>query len=123
MSFLSLPTTIEDVFGRITPPVGTPQFADGQEIDAVVKILNVALNLVMIVGGMFALFNFIWAGFTYMNAHGDPKRISEVNLRLLFTVIGITVLVLAPVGAAVIGIIVFKDATAILRPKIQTVGQ
>jgi hypothetical protein len=121
MSLLSQ-ATVQDIFGKITPPVGTPQFTPGREIDAVIKILNVALNLVMIVGGMFALFNFIWAGFTYMNSHGDPKKISEVNSRLLFTVIGIVVLVLAPVGAAVIGIIVFKDATAILSPKIQTVG-
>lgn len=120
--FLSKVTTVEDLFGKITPPPGTPDLSKTTEIDAIVKILNVSLNIIMIVGGFLALFNLISAGYTYMTSGGDSKKLSEVNTKILFTVIGLVVLILAPVGAAIIGIIIFKDATAILSPKIQTIA-
>lgn len=115
-----LAVDLPDLFGTVAPPPGTPQTAG--PLDAVVKILNVGLNLIMIVAGLLTLVSFILAGYTYLTAGGEPKKIEEANKRILLTVIGLILVVSAPVLAGVVGMIVFGRWDAILRPEIETIG-
>lgn len=118
------PKDVDKIFGKITPPPGTPTDVADKPVDALVRILNVGLNLIMIIAGLFALFNFLMAGYIYVTAGGEPKKIQEANQKMWMTVIGLLLVVASPVIAGIIGIIAFGDWRAILQPKIYTtVGQ
>lgn len=110
--------TISDIFGKILPPPGTPK---GEPINALIVILNVGLNLTMIVAGLVTLINFIRAGYTYLMAGGEAKKIEEAQDRIKWSAVGLLITVAAPLAAALIGYIVFRDPTAILKPRIETI--
>lgn len=115
---------ITDIFGTINKTPGTPNILPGDAgpLTALVKILNVGLNLVLIVAGLYTLLNFILAGFKYITSHGDPKATLEANQRMTYTIVGLIIIALAPLIAAVLGIILFGRYDAIINPDIKTVG-
>lgn len=110
--------TINKIFGKINPPPGTPT---GDPQDALVTVLNVALNLAMIVAGLVTLINFLRAGYTYLTAGTDAKKLDEARHIIIYSAIGLLVVIIAPLTAAIIGYIVFKDPMAIIKPTIQTI--
>lgn len=106
------------IFGQITPPIsGMP--TDAQT--GVVRILNVALNMVIIVTGIFALWNLVNAGFNYVTAGGDPKKVEDANRKITFTVLGLLIVVISVVVAGIFGIILFGRWDAILNPTFKSV--
>lgn len=113
--------TIEKLFGKIEPPPGSSYFANNHPVDVLVSLLNVALNLTMIVAGLVTLINFIRAGYTFLTAGADPKKLEEAQNIIKWSGVGLLIVVMAPLAAAIIGYIVFGDAMAILRPTITTI--
>ena len=109
-----------DVIGIISPPINAPIFSTTTPQEGLIKILNVVLNLTLIIAALFALLNFIIAGYNYMFANGDSKKISEANRKILFTLIGIIIIVLAPLAAIILGVIVFGRWDAIINPQFTT---
>lgn len=111
-------SNIDSLFGTIAPPIsGMP--TDAQT--GVMKILNISLNLVLIVAGLFALWNFITAGFNYITAGGDSKKVEEANKKFTFTTLGLLLIVIAPIIAIIFGVIIFGRWDAILNPEIKKV--
>ena len=76
------------------------------------------LRLVFIGGGIFALFNFIIAGFQYMNAGGDTKALNSAWNKIWNSLMGLVIIVGSFALAAVVGQLLFNDATFILNPKL-----
>lgn len=117
-SLVAQSRTLMNIFGTIDPPPGTPP---GDPENAIVTALNVGLNLTMIIAGFVTLINFIRAGYTYMMAGGDAKKLEEAQNLIKWSAAGLLVVVIAPLAGALIGYIVFGDPMAILRPKITTI--
>lgn len=113
--------TIEKLFGKITPPPGSSYFANDHPVDVLVSLLNVVLNLTMIIAGFVTLINFIRAGYTFLTAGADPKKLEEAQNIIKWSGVGLLIVVMSPLAAAIIGYIVFGDAMAILRPTITTI--
>lgn len=109
---------IDKIFGVIKPPDWMPK---GEPIDLLVSILNVGLNLTMIIAGLVTLINFIRAGYTFLTAGADPKKLEEAQNIIKWSGVGLLIVVMAPLAAAIIGYIVFNDPMAIIQPKIYTV--
>jgi hypothetical protein len=103
--------------GKIENPL--PSMGDG--IDPIIKMLNLGLQVVFWIAGLWALINFIIAGFKFMMAGGDSKKISEATSKMTMTVIGLAIIVAAPLIAMILGIVFFGDPTAIIMPKIKTI--
>lgn len=81
-------------------------------------LLNLVFNLMIIVAGIYALFNFILAGYAFMSAGDDPKQVQSAWSKIYQSVIGLLIAAGALVLAAVFGIIIFGDAGALLFPEI-----
>ncbi len=105
-----------DIWGTVQPPVGG---LTGDGLDPIVKLFNTGLSIVMAIAGVWVLINFIIAGFKYITAGGDSKNIAEANKKITLSVVGLIIIVAAPVIAAIIGIVFFGDANAVLRFKIK----
>jgi len=103
------------VVGEITPPPGGyPDIEAG----GLGSFLNNILMLISTVAGLFALFNFIMAGYGYMSANGDEKKVQQAWAKIWQSLLGLGIVAAAFLIAALVGWIFFKDVTFIINPKI-----
>lgn len=108
---------VTDPIGQITPfvpitgitPEGTPV--------GLISLLNAVLRIIFAVAGIWAFFNIIIAGFSFINAGGDPKKVTAAWTRIWQSLLGLLIIVTSFILAAILGILFFQDATAILNPK------
>ncbi len=107
-------------FGTVNLPApiaakyGTDPMALGQ-------LLNTILNILIVAGGIWALVNLIIAGYSFMSAGDDPKKVGGAWTKVWQTLLGLAFVAGAFVLAAIFGQLLFNDPTFILKPRIQNV--
>ncbi len=74
-----------------------------QVLEAVVR------NVIMPIGGVLCVLAFIYAGFMYVTAQGNPTKIANANRMLLYAAIGTAVLL----GSWVLATVVRNTITAL----------
>lgn len=112
-----------DIFGSIDNPLriinpggyGGIRQAEGRGL---INFLNNAVRLLIVVGGLFAFFNLILAGYGFLSAGDDPKKMSAAWARIWQSLMGLLFIIGAFVLAGIFGYLLFGDARAILNPKI-----
>ncbi len=111
----------DDIIGTVTNPlpaqykniIGAAGAGGG-----LILFLSNILRLVFVVAGIFAFFNFIIAGFQYMNAGGDSKSVSAAWDRIYQSLLGLVLIVGSFAIAALMGQVFFGSPSAILSPSI-----
>ena len=108
----------DPIIGCITPPAFiTPGIDPGTgQLTGIMVFLNSLLRLVFIAAGLFGFFNLIIAGFQFMTAGGDPKAIGKAWEKIWQSFVGLLIIVSSFLLAAIIGILLFRDPFAILKP-------
>jgi len=106
----------DSIIGQITPPPGISKY--GEEPAGLGMLLNNVLRLIIVVAGIFALFNFILAGYSFMSAAGDPKKVELAWAKIWQSMIGLLIIVASFALAALVGQLMFggEDNTAGLGP-------
>lgn len=105
----------DGLFGKINPPAGvTPGVA------GLGNLVGAMLRLLVIVAGVWALFNIILAGYQFIQAGGDSKAVAGAWARIWQSLVGIIIVAASFLFAAIIGQIFFGSPTAILSPKLIT---
>ena len=107
------------VIGNISPPLPLQTFG-GIESGGLGNFLNVIFKILIAAGGIYALFNFIIAGYGFLSAGGDPKAISAATAKIWQTLIGLLLIAGSFVLAAILGWLMFGNANAIINPSIPT---
>jgi len=105
--------------GVINRPVQLKRFGDVQT-GAIGTFLQFVFNLLIIGGGIYAVFNFILAGYGFLSAGNDPKKIQSAWAKIWQTAIGLTFMAASFLLAAIFGRLIFGDATSLLTPSIPT---
>lgn len=80
------------------------------------------ITIIFIAGGLYAFFNLMIAGFTYITAAGDTKKIEAATASINTTLIGLVVMVAAAAITGIISFVLFGSASAILSPVINGPG-
>jgi uncharacterized membrane protein len=106
-------------FGTINPPPGVDKYNQEAEIGIIIFISNM-IRLATIVAGIWTLINFVLAGWIYLTNSDDPDAGSQVSQKMINTVIGLVIVVLAYSIAGLVGLLVFGDASFILNPELTT---
>jgi hypothetical protein len=76
----------------ITSPVkGIPQGGPSTLAD----IISVGFQLALLVGLFTCLFMLVWGGFDWMISQGDKQRLNQARQKLVFAIIGVTVMFLS----------------------------
>lgn len=116
----------ENVFGEIEAPPGVAQFnsqaakqGGDNKIGLLIFISNM-IKVVSIVAGVWVMFNFIIAGFTYITGAGDSGAYSKIGEKLSLSVTGLVIIVASYTIAGIISLIIFGNATYIINPQIPT---
>ncbi len=102
---IDLPTEVSDKYG----------FEGGATIG---KLLQTIIWILIIGAGIYALFNLVLAGYAFMSAGDDSKKVAGAWAKIWQTMLGLAVAAGAFVLAAIFGQLIFGDPTFILRPKI-----
>jgi hypothetical protein len=116
------------IIGPINPPpaiqkwlnIACPGGSCGgtQQVPGLLLFANALLKLIITLAGLFAFLNIIIAGYQFMSAGGDPKKISEATSKIWQSLMGLLLVAGSFVLAVIFGWLLFGDATAILMPKI-----
>lgn len=111
-----------DIIGEIKAPEAVEKLnaASGGEIGALF-FLSRLIRFGAVVAGVFSMWNFVSAGFTYITGAGNTATHVAVRDKMTWSLVGIIVIVLAYTIAGIIGLVFFKDATYLLNPKIEGV--
>lgn len=112
------PHLLAQVFGTVNNPLPAAYGNVNTPNGGIVLFLSNILRFVFIVAGIYALLNFIIAGFTWMGAAGDTKATTAAWNRIWQTLLGLVIIVGAFAIAALVGQIIFGDASFILKPTI-----
>lgn len=107
-------------YGEVDLPDYLDRFVVAGQVQggALVVIFNMFLRLILVIGGFFAIWKFIEAGYSFINSGGEPDKIAEARNQIVFTILGLLVMASALVLAGIVGLIFYQDATAIISPKI-----
>lgn len=112
-------TLIWQVFGPVSPPPGLSSYgplASG----GLVKFLNVILQTLVVVAGLYFLFNLIFAGYQFISAGGDSKAVEAAWGKIWQSIVGLLIVAASFLLAAIFGLLIFGQWDAILKPKIFT---
>lgn len=109
----------DNPFGPISPPEGIKNYADSPDA-AIGQLLNTVVRVLIIGAGVYALINLIMAGYSFMSAGDDAKKVAGAWAKIWQTLLGLAVAAGAFVLAAIFGQLIFKDPTFILNPRIPT---
>ena len=106
-------------FGTIPPPSGLGKYS--KDPGAAIGGLIQKVIWVLIVGaGIYALFNFVLAGYAFMSAGDDPKKVAGAWSKIWQTALGLALAAGAFVLAAIFGALIFGKWDFILNPVIPT---
>ena len=103
------------VFGDIELP---KTFKYGELETGLIPFLNNILRLLIVIGGLYAFFQLVLAGYGFISAGEDPKKMAAAWQKIWQSMLGLLFILGSFVLAAIFGWLLFGDATAILKPKL-----
>lgn len=106
-------------FGVIEPPEAIKNNVANPAV-GIGKLIQTAIWILIIGSGVYALFNFILAGYGFLSAGDDPKKVAGAWAKIWQTALGLLVSAGSIILAALFGKIIFGDFNAILNPTIPT---
>ncbi|GAB4026368.1 MAG: hypothetical protein Fur0011_1830 [Candidatus Microgenomates bacterium] len=102
------------VFGNIDNPVSSYGNVD----TGLPSFITNVLTVVFAAAGLYAFFNLMIAGFTYITAGGDEKKIQAAVNSINMSLLGLIIMVGAAAVTGIVSFLLFNDAGAILKPTI-----
>jgi hypothetical protein len=116
------------VIGQISPPPGVEQWRKFicfgphclgvGEVPGLIPFLNAIIKLLIVIAGLYAFLNIILAGYGFLTASDDPKKMTAAWAKIWQSALGLVVIAGSFVLAAILGYLIFGDPAAILRPTI-----
>lgn len=106
-------------FGSITPPSPIAKYSEspGQGIG---NLIQTVIWVLIVGAGIYALLNFVLAGYAFLSAGDDPKKVAGAWAKIWQTALGLLVAAGAFVLAAIFGQLIFGQWDFILNPTIPT---
>jgi len=105
-------------FGTVNLPSEITSKYGGNAAQNIGRLLNTFLQILIVGAGIYALINLVSAGYMFMSAGDDPKKVAGAWARIWQTLLGLAFSAGAFVLAAIFGELIFGDPTFILNPRI-----
>jgi hypothetical protein len=111
---------MDRIFGTIPPPSGISNYtpASGDVLAGLPLFFNNIIKLLIIAAGLYTLLNLIFAGYGFLSAGDDPKKIQGAWSKIWQSLLGLAVTAGSFTLAAIFGKIVFNDWNALLQFKV-----
>jgi hypothetical protein len=109
-----------DVVGQIQSKVPNPYGDITNAQGGLGLLITNFLRFFFVVAGILVFVNFIIAGFEYISAAGNPKKLEQAWSRIWQSLLGLILMVGSFALAAVFGYLIFGNALFMLQPQIYT---
>lgn len=109
----------QNPFGAVTVPAGLSAYGT-EPGPAFGKLIQFGLRALVVGAGIYALFNLVLAGYSFMSAGDDSKKVSGAWAQIYQTIIGLAFSAGAFVLAAIFGQLLFNNPLFLLQPTIPT---
>jgi hypothetical protein len=109
----------QNIWGSVQQPAALARFG-GVESGGIGKLLQVFVGILIALGVIWAFINLILAGYQFMSAGDDTKKVAGAWSKIWQTLLGLALVAGSFVLAAIFGQLIFGDPGAILAPKIPT---
>ncbi len=111
---------LSDPVGTI--PLPTPLAAKFGTVEggALGVLLQLGIQIMIVIAGIWALINFILAGYGFLSAGNKPENVANATAKIWQSVVGLLIAAGALLLAAIFGKLLFGDFTFLLRPTIPT---
>lgn len=106
--------------GTISQPDALSNF-NSVEAGGVGQLIQLIFNLLIAGGAIYAVINFILAGYLFLSAGDDPKKMQSAWAKIWQTGIGLLFIAGSFLLAAIFGRLIFGDASFLLQPIIPTI--
>lgn len=112
-----------DIFGKIGVPEPLTKFGVGGDPQhgALGSFLALLYRFVIFGAILYTMANLALAGYGFLSAGGDPKKVAEAWSKIWQSLLGLAITAGSVVLAALFGWLIFKDFNAILSPTIPSV--
>lgn len=106
------------IFGTVSPPPAIAKYSDpGVGLG---NLLNLVFKSMIVIAGVYALFNLIFAGYAFMSAGEDAKKVAGAWAKIWQSLLGLAIAAGSFVLAAIFGQLIFGQWDFILNPQIPT---
>lgn len=111
-----------DIFGSIVPPAGVSKYdaeaaGSGGGLGLMIFFSNI-VKLMTIVAGLWVFVNFLLAGWSIVTGSGDSGATKKAYDKILYSVIGLVIIVGSYTLIALVSLLLFGKADFILNPTI-----
>ena len=111
---------VANPFGQATIPVPITTIYGTEAGPAFGKLIQFGLRALIVGAGIYALFNLVLAGYSFMSAGDDSKKVSGAWSQISQTLIGLAFAAGSFVLAAIFGQLLFGNPLFLLQPSIPT---
>lgn len=108
----------QNPFGQVIVPAAVNTKFGSDPGVAFGKLIQFGLRALVVGAGAYAVFNLILAGYSFMSAGDDSKKVSGAWSQISQTLIGLSFSAGAFVLAAIFGKLLFNNALFLLQPVI-----
>lgn len=108
---------MQNPFGQIKQPAALSAYGSNPG-QAIGKFIQLGLRTLIVVAGLYALFNLVLAGYSFMSAGDDSKKVAASWAKIWQTLLGLAVAAGSFVLASLFGWLIFNDPLFLLRPTI-----
>ena len=108
------------MFGKINNPLTSVNSTYGglNSDNGPITFISNIIELIIVIGGLLALLNIALAGFQYISSQGDSGKAADSRNKIFNSFIGLAILALIYVIAAIISKVAFGTDDVIFNPKI-----
>jgi hypothetical protein len=113
------PSNNENPFGVINPPSSINTTDPGSGIGGLIQTV---IWILIIGAGVYGLINIILAGYAFLSAGDDPKKVAGAWAKIWQTALGLTVAAGSFILARVLGQLIFGNPDFMIKPTIPTLN-
>lgn len=93
MDQINKPLAIGKTYDTLKGPGIEP--IEGQEVAQVEKIISTIIGLLTMIAAIFFVLQIIFAGYSFLSAQGDEKKVESARKRLTDGILGLAIVVFA----------------------------
>ena len=108
---------MSNFFGTIENPI-EDSYGGLFDANGPLSLLSNIFQAVALAGAFIAVLNMFNAGYKYIYSNGDPGLIEKANTQMIYSLIGILIIISTYMIAALIGWVFFGRADYLFRPEI-----
>lgn len=84
--------SIQDIFGQVSPPPGTPG-DPSDPIGGLSKLLSVGLQGIILIASLMALIYLLWGAIDWIGSSGEKDKLLKAQNKMFQAVIGLLILI------------------------------